>query len=317
MTSLPDALVHAMRACVRWPAFLDPLKAIWILLGMAILKGASRRGFAPEIACEHGFLLAGTPTTSMLNRIVLYRGVFEPTLSDAIAAHVREGDVCVDLGANAGYFALLLARHAGASGRVLAVEASPGSYGKLQENVAKNGYGQRVTPVLAACSDRSGDTTFYVHRKNDMLSRMALPRPGEAWYWFLKQSDWRQITVPCRTLAELLAAQAIDPATVRFVKMDIEGAEHLVVPGLLATCAHPGLVVALEAKAPYIRQTLQPFADAGFHAYDLHNDYRWLVNTRVRVPAPVAFEALMARPAMVDVLLSRHPLAFAAPPRIR
>jgi FkbM family methyltransferase len=315
MTPFPIAfaLVHSMRACVRWPAFLDPLKAAWILLGMAFLKRASQRGFRPDIDCVHGFRLAGTPTTSILNRIVLYRGVFEPTLSRVIAAQVREGDACIDLGANTGYFSLLFARHAGRTGRVLAVEASPGNIGKLQENVAQNGWQDRVAITLAACSDRSGEVTFYVHRKNDMLCRLHMPEPGEAWYWLLKRDNWRPIRVPSRTLRELVAATpGLAADKVKFVKLDIEGAEHLVAPEVLALCSHPDLIVALEAKAPHIAATLAPFEAAGFHAYDLCNDYRWLVNTRVPAPVPVGFPALAARRGMVDVLLCRRPLPFAA-----
>jgi hypothetical protein len=102
----------------------------------------------------------------------------------------------------------------------------------------------------------------------------------------------------------------VDPAAIRFAKVDLEGAEPLVLPQLLAHCTHPGLLVATETQAPHIRAVLEPFERAGFHAYDLRNDYRWLLNARVPRPAACGFGELYARRGLVDVLLSRVPLAY-------
>jgi predicted RNA methylase len=64
--------------------------------------------------------------------VLQYRGVFKPVLSEFILHHVREGDVCVDLGANVGYFTLLLARAAGRGGKVVAIEAAPRNVRRLR-----------------------------------------------------------------------------------------------------------------------------------------------------------------------------------------
>jgi FkbM family methyltransferase len=306
-THLGNVLLRSMRKCVTWPAVLDPIKAAWILLCFGVLKRRFMRDYSPSIRASYGFGLAGSPVSSMLNRIIFYRGTFEPALSNVIDKLVREDDVCLDAGANVGYFTLLFAHKVGPGGRVIAIEASHGNVGKLHCNIAENKYAERVHVVHAACSDFSGQSTFYVHRKNDMHCRLQLPQKTERDYWLMGRNSWRSIAVEVKTIAQTLGDNA---ALVTFAKLDIEGAEHLICQQLIELCTHHRLVVALEAKAPHVRQTLVPFEQAGFLVYNLRNDYRWLVNTHTAQPTPETYENLYAQQHMVDVLLSRQALRF-------
>ncbi|MEO7392365.1 MAG: FkbM family methyltransferase [Ramlibacter sp.] len=303
---LGQALRLSMRFCVGLPPFLDAFKLMWIALAVTVLKRRFMRGFQPRIASDYGFELAGRPTDSTLNGIVFYRGRFEPVLSEVVDRCVRPGDLCVDAGSNVGYFTLLFCRKAGATGRVISIEAAPGNFRRLATNVAHNGFRDRVEIIEKACAGAAGESTFYIHARNDMLSRMTLPGKGELDHWLMGGTKpWRPVTVKTDTLLGMLGNRA---AEVTFVKLDIEGAEHLVVRELIAHCIHPRLQVALEAKAPNIRKTLEPFEAAGFHLYDLLNDYRWLLNARVNTPLACSYESIYARKFMADVLLTRLPL---------
>ena len=136
-----------MQATVRLPRFLDPIKAVWLGLAVVVLKRPFMRRFQPQLTVNYGFGLAGAPTESILNGIIFFRGAFEPVLSDLIDRTVREGDVCVDAGANAGYFTLLFARKVGAAGRVVAIEPAPGNLRRMERNVAHNGFEDRIRIV--------------------------------------------------------------------------------------------------------------------------------------------------------------------------
>ena len=299
-------LLRGLRASVRAPAWLDAPKALAIAAGLLLLELRPLRPVGGEVRSDEGFVLAGSPRESMLNRVLAYRGVFEPGLTAFIRQHVRPGEVCADVGANVGYFSLLLAQQVGPQGCVVAVEAAPGNVRKLQRNLAANGWAERVRVAHAACTDFSGHCTFHVHTRNDMHCRLTPPGRGELDGWLMGRRHWRAVEVPARTLAELLGPQA--PA-LTFLKLDIEGAEHLVTPQVLACCTHDRLCVALEVKAPHVRDALAPFEAAGFHLYDLHNDYRWLLNTRpARPPSPLSYAEAYARRYMLDVLVSRNPL---------
>jgi FkbM family methyltransferase len=293
-----------MCRCVGWPGWLDPLKAAWVLGGFTLLRLPGLRDFRPRLDADAGFRLDGGPVDCTLNAIVFYRGVYEPVLGSLMQRLLAEGDLCVDIGANAGYFTLLAASRVGASGRVIAVEAAPGNADRIRRNAALNAWLDRIEVAAVACADRDGELLFHVNEANDMHCRLELPKPGEADWWLVRRR-WRQLKVPALSLPTLLGARA---AQVRFIKLDIEGAEPQVVPDILAHCTHDRLCVALEVKAAGLRQTLGPFEAAGFHAYDLRNDYRWLVNAQPRRPRPVDFRTLYQRARMADVLLSRQPL---------
>jgi len=71
-----------------------------------------------------------------------------------------------------------------------------------------------------------------------------------------------------------------------------------------------GSGVAIEAKQPYIRETLDPFEKAGFFAYNLHNNYLWVVENKIKPATRMSFEELYAKKYMVDVLLSRREIPF-------
>ena len=305
-------LRRAMQACTRWPALLDPLKALWLGLGIALLKFGPLRGWQPALATDSGLRLVGGATDSMLNLIIFIRGVFEPTLSRVIEQVVQEGDVCVDAGANVGYFTLLLARLCGAHGRVISIEAAPRNVRRIHQNLQLNALVGRVQVVEAACTDVTGDVRFYINTRNDMHCRLSLPVRAELEYWLTGgAASWRAVTVRADTLSAMLGDEA---ALVTFIKLDIEGAEHRVVADLLRVCTHPRLKVALEAKVPYIRATLEPFERAGFRIDDLRNNYRWTMNRDFATPRACSFEQAYAHRFMVDVLLSREPLAAAPAP---
>jgi FkbM family methyltransferase len=262
------------------------------------------RGYRPLLQADAGFRLDGGLADCTLNAIVFYRGVYEPVLASVMQSLVQPGDLCVDIGANAGYFTLLAADRVGPGGRVIAVEASPANVARIRRNVALNDLADRVEVVAAACSDRTGELVFHINESNDMHCRLDLPRPGEADYWLVR-GRWCPVTVAATTLAAVLGERA---PQVSFIKLDVEGAEPQVVPDIVAHCTNERLCVALEAKASHLRETLAPFERAGFHLYDLRNDYRWLVNAATRRPRATTFEAVYARGRMADVLLTRQPL---------
>jgi FkbM family methyltransferase len=127
----------------------------------------------------------------------------------------REGDVVFDVGAGIGAETLLFSRLVGRSGRVVAVEAHPRTYERLARLCEVNGLAN-VTPLQAAAADADGRARISDvehHVQNTLLGG------GDD-----------GIEVPARrldTLAQELGIERID-----LLKMNIEGAERLVIAGL-------------------------------------------------------------------------------------
>src|SRR4029078_10574597 len=61
---------------------------------------------------------------------------------DFLRAHVPAGGVFVDVGANVGTYAMVLARHVGANGKVIAIEPHPVTHARLAFNNTASGHTQ-------------------------------------------------------------------------------------------------------------------------------------------------------------------------------
>src|SRR4051812_24347118 len=85
---------------------------------------------------------------------------------DFLRAHVPAGGVFVDVGANVGTYALALARHVGADGKVIAIEPHPITHARLAFNTTASRYSQ-VRLVAAAAA--AGDGELMIETDGDNL----------------------------------------------------------------------------------------------------------------------------------------------------
>lgn len=149
---------------------------------------------------------------------LMLEGYWEMWVTEAMIGLVREGMVVADVGANIGYFTLLMADLVGAKGRVHAFEPNPGLIDLLGRNLSVNGYWGRVSVHHMALGDRDGeDLALYVP-------------PGEPKNGHLVSSDMHGehvVRVGCRRMDSILPWDALDLA-----KIDVEGAEQLVWAGM-------------------------------------------------------------------------------------
>jgi FkbM family methyltransferase len=122
----------------------------------------------------------------------------------------RAGDVVFDVGAGIGTETILFSRLVGATGRVVAIEAHPGTAAALRENVRGLG---NVTVLEMAVMDRN-EPVHIGETENHVAN--AIGSEG--------------VVVEGRTIDSIAAELGIDE--IAFVKMNIEGAERSAVMGL-------------------------------------------------------------------------------------
>jgi FkbM family methyltransferase len=181
-------------------------------------------------------------------------GFWESWITIALARLVRPGWHCLDVGANHGYYTLVMADGAGPSGRVAPVEPTPRLAELLRETLDVNGF-PYVSVVQKAASATHGAQLKLVippHRSlNARLSEEARPTDTVV--------DVESVTIDALTA---------DWPRVDLIKIDVEGAEEQVWEGMQRTIAeNPGLVVVLEmnvARYTDPRAFLGSIEDAGF-----------------------------------------------------
>ncbi|MFC7542969.1 FkbM family methyltransferase [Siccirubricoccus deserti] len=83
-------------------------------------------------------------------------GYWEYWVSDFIWRNVKPGETVADIGANLGYYTVLLADLVGPGGRVMAFEPNPRLFDLLQRNVAINGFSRWANCHAKAVAAKSG-----------------------------------------------------------------------------------------------------------------------------------------------------------------
>jgi len=167
-------------------------------------------------------------------------GTYEPELQSALRELIPTGAVIFDVGANIGYVSLLLAKAAGAAGKVFAFEALPSNIEQLRRNVALNGMDAQVTVIASVVTQAPGPVRFLVHASRGMGKAA-----GSAGREDKVESE---MTVPGISLDEFVYGQG-NPLP-QVVKMDIEGGEVLALPGMHRVLAEARPLMLMELHGP-------------------------------------------------------------------
>jgi FkbM family methyltransferase len=146
-------------------------------------------------------------------------GYWEAEVTLALARSIRPGSWCLDIGANHGYYTLVLAAAAGPEGHVAAVEPNPRSIDLLTRTLDVNGFLSQVDVVPRAISDRHGDVVkFFIPTHRGMN---ALVAEGDS-------SMGTTIDMETDTVDRLTDGWP----RVDVVKVDVEGSEEAVWRGM-------------------------------------------------------------------------------------
>ncbi len=266
-------------------------------LGCSVLV-AGRTRFGATVMCRLPDLIA--------TYVWVFGGEWEPDLTRFIVNRLRDGDVFIDVGANVGYYSLLAARSVGVNGNVVAVEASPVMFDQLRRNTGADRLGDRVRLVNKAAAAKSGGklTVFSGPRHNTGMSTTLSTRGLDV-----------EATIEALRLDQIFTCE--EAASIRIVKIDVEGAEPDVLAGMSnligvlrsdaeivvelspPVVARPTLAADRRA-APICRCRLQRLQDEK----NSYNAWRYLwpndVSNAIRVR-----DDLTRRVARLDIVLSR------------
>jgi len=235
-----------------------------------------------------------------VQRRIYFYGDYDERYEAAMIRKVLEpGEVFWDVGANIGYFTLLAAASLRHTGQVQAFEPGRQAYAQLQENIALNPY-RNITANHLAVTDREGEATLYLP-DGTADGRASLYR----------DAGLPQSSQTCRTVSldALAASQGL--ARPNFIKIDVEGAELLVLRGAAGILEEyrPLLLVELKggtlAAAGTGKHEIQELlAGCGYLASYVHRR-RWYLARDVReakgrnllwfAPAVAAHRAKTAR----------------------
>ena len=208
--------------------------------GIALLLGREKRPRTIWWGLAAGYRICVSPRENLGYLL----GLADTPLQTAIRQYVSCGDTVYDIGANIGYVCLMLAKQVGSQGRVVAFEPVPQIFELLNRNVGLNTL-SNITTLNVAASNESCEATIRVPECLSMSSMV----------WHRNDPSAIELRIKTKAIDELVKAG--DLALPSFVKIDVEGAEGLVLEGMQDTIANRKPVLFLECS-DIGRQTAWP-----------------------------------------------------------
>ena len=123
------------------------------------------------------YKLTGEAANEDIMPCMILDGFWEAWITRLMIGYIKPGFVCVDVGANVGYFTLVMAELTGDGGRVIAYEPEPDTFDLLVRNVKANGFTDRVRCREVACGATKGQDMLHVSRRISGGSTVGVPLP--------------------------------------------------------------------------------------------------------------------------------------------
>ena len=152
-----------------------------------------------------------------IGRAIAVQGIIEPQTTRLVKDLVRPGMQVLDVGANIGYFTLIMAQAAGLSGRVWAFEPTKKYREQLMWHVENNNLKDIVTLIPYGLSDKT------------MTTEISIGNSSATLHWTAESVPLRQEIIQLHPLDEVAAELGIHQ--IDFVKLDIDGHEPRFIRG--------------------------------------------------------------------------------------
>jgi FkbM family methyltransferase len=151
----------------------------------------------------------------------ILRGQYEQDEIRFVRGRLSPGDCAIDVGAHIGFFTMQMAAAVGPLGRVYAFEPLDTNADLLERSITENGFGDRVRVQRAAVGAAAGTATLTFPVETLNSGGAYLLRDGSA-----------PLVGNLKKEVPLVALDTLDVRRpVRFIKMDVEGAEPQVLRG--------------------------------------------------------------------------------------
>jgi len=226
---------------------------------------------AMNMEAFNGRFMAGTRTD--LFRTIAVTGEYEPELAKICKTYLRPDRDAIDIGANIGLYTVMMARHLRGR-KVVAMEPTPNALARLRRNLQTNGVQEQVIVFAGVAADKDGRAEIKTIVGKEEYSSM-----GELTHAAVAGLRHEVLDVPATTIDTLASEHALD---VGFIKIDVEGMEHVVLRGMENVLKKHRPVILAELSDPLLskngsssRAVVHFMEERGYRVSDpLHADLK-------------------------------------------
>ena len=166
--------------------------------------------------------------------------LLEATEIHLIKKTIKEGMTIIDIGANIGYYTLMMGKLVERNGVVYAFEPEQNNYRLLKKNIQIN-RAKNIFAIRKAVSDNISEGRIYINKWNRGDHR-------------IYDSGDNRLSMPVETLT--LDQFMEDKGRVDFIKLDIQGAEYSALVGMERTIdKNENLILVAEFSPYHLKKT--------------------------------------------------------------
>ena len=226
--------------------------------------------------------------------VSVYFNVMDMEVLAAIRQFVKSGDTVLDIGANIGYFSLLMAHEVGNRGAVHAFEPNPTVCDRLKAHALMNGYKDVIRVHNLAIGETSSSSDLYLYAGTHGHSSLE-PRADRA---------HSSIETKVETLDELYSRGDISLPS--FVKIDTEGAELLGLRGgeQLIQQSRPVIVCeispAQKSMYGYTAEDIWAWAAAHNYSFGFLQPYKRVRSVEIDDVSSLPEGNILLKPIQID-----------------
>ena len=237
---------------------------------------------------ENGFKIKVNLTDRSIG-IPILEGKYELEETNFIKSHVKAGDHVLDIGANIGYFSLVMADLVGEKGRVDAFEPLPFLYSLFEDSIRKNDLANRVVLNKKVLSSKDGLVSLCAANFGETPNNGGAHLSSEA-----ESLPMGHAVYECDAVR--LDSLHFD-SPVSFIKLDVEGAEPLVMKGAEICLQNHKPTILSEIHKEQLhrvsgtssRDFMRMMKDYGYSAYKLKTNSSQVVIDTSREVENVVF----------------------------
>lgn len=204
--------------------------------------------------------------SDIFSRIALERE-YESELVDICLKYIDLDRDIVDVGGNIGLFTVLFAKNVGETRRVVSVEPTEGALKHLYKNLDLNKVSNKVEVFEGAISDKKGTGEIVTIKGKEEYSSL-----GEIKHPSAENETYTTEKINLITLDELTEEKKLRPG---FIKVDVEGFEHLVFRGSSRTLENDRPIIVSELSNVLLRkngssseEVVELIKSKGYDIYD-------------------------------------------------
>jgi FkbM family methyltransferase len=226
---------------------------------------------AYSLVRRSGFLRTSLGRRLFKSAYFLYKHYIEDDLQDLVLAFpaIVGGANILDIGANIGYTAAILARAAGSGRSVYAFEPEPFNFRILQQTAFQPQFGGRIVPLQLAVGAEDGTIDLWINDRHHADHRVATEK------FRSEHLGSKEVSVSLVSVDSFLESK---PGKVSFAKIDVQGYELPVCQGMRNTLRqNPDITIVLEFMPSAMRELgFEPshlidfLVDRDFKIYQVH-----------------------------------------------